>query len=54
MTNAMLNKVWWVEWEGQKVLYGPSKKNGVTMQGHLVEGEDSDTFFSLLWSEIYN
>jgi hypothetical protein len=23
-------------------------------QGHLVEGEDSDTFFSLLWSEIYN
>jgi hypothetical protein len=23
-------------------------------QGHLVEGEDSDTFFSLLSSEIYN
>jgi hypothetical protein len=23
-------------------------------QGHLVEGEDSDTFFSLLWSEICN
>jgi hypothetical protein len=24
------------------------------IQGHLVEGEDSDTFFSLLSSEIYN
>jgi hypothetical protein len=23
-------------------------------QGHLVEGEDSDTFFRLLLSEIYN
>jgi hypothetical protein len=27
---------------------------GMLVQGHLEEGEDSDTFFSLLWSEIYN
>jgi pyruvate kinase len=23
-------------------------------QGHLVKGEDSETFFGLLWSEMYN
>jgi hypothetical protein len=24
------------------------------IQGHLVKGEEPDTFFGLLWSEMYN